>query len=92
MPGCAVSHGRTIDGPFCLVALVAESTFNHIDRSAAINFTALVAFLHLTDLEDLKDNLHIGGILQTPLGVTSDCFQLGSSDSIAFELADDVEQ
>jgi hypothetical protein len=74
LSGCAVSHSRTIGEPFYLVVLGAGPTVFHVDQRATINFTTLVALLHLADAEDLKDNVYMGGVLQAPLGVTSDIF------------------
>lgn len=61
-----------VGGPSYLVAVGARPAIFHAEQLATINFTALIALLHLADAEDLEDNFRTGGVCQTPFCVARD--------------------
>ena len=56
------------------------------------NFATFEALLDLSHAQDFIDDLHMGRVLQTPLGIASDFLQLVGSDAMASKLADNVKQ
>lgn len=77
---------------FILVALGPEPAFGYGAQGVSINSAVLKVFLRLSDAKDLKHDIHMKGVPETSFGINSDLLQLVSSDSLAPEIANDVDQ
>ena len=57
-----------------------------------VDFTSFKTLLHLTNPEDLVDDLDIGWALQDPLSVTNDVLKFIGSNAVGTKITDNVKQ